>query len=158
MNAGINFASLQLIPVDPSTEAVLQTVAFDVVWHYDSSVMDLWMSYMKFKPYKGDLLQLDNRIGLIVNVTEFSFLTVVGYPEEPVQISLKKGWNLISYSSFTKRSVASVLSTVPYLRVEGYDPNTPPWHSRVYGDSDFMEPGHAYWVKVSTASILDVYY
>jgi hypothetical protein len=158
LEVGMNFASFPLMPIDTSTEAALQTVAFDNIWRYDQTALDLWRTYMKHKPYKGDLLQLDNTKGFLINVTEYSYLTVVGYPGEPIQINLDQGWNLVAYPSFTRRTVAEVLAGIPYLRVEGYDPSSPPWHARVYSDNDYMEQGYAYWVKVSTPSILTVNY
>lgn len=155
---GMNLASFPLVPIDPSTEMVLQTVAFDKVWHYNASDPDHWKTYMTFKPYKGDLLELDNKMGFWVNATEFSFLTVVGYPAQPTQIQLKAGWNLISYPSYTWSTVAAVLSTVTYERVEGFYLNAEPERTRLYIDSDFMAPGYAYWVKASADSVLVIFY
>ncbi|MCK5548620.1 MAG: hypothetical protein KAI64_06370, partial [Thermoplasmata archaeon] len=158
MESGINFASFPLIPIDPSPAEVLQAVAFDKIWHYNASDTDHWKTYMTFKSYKGDLTELKPDIGFLVNVTEYSYLTVVGYPAEPTQIKLKAGWNLISYPSFTRRTVSSVLVSVSYERVEGYyqDPN--PASTKLLTDGDFMVPGYSYWVKVDSDYTLDIYY
>jgi hypothetical protein len=158
LEMGANLISFPLIPIDTSMGAVMQTVSFDKIWHYNTTDIDHWKTYMTFKPYKGDLLNVDNTMGMIVNVTDFSFLTMVGYALDPVQIELQKGWNLISYPSYTKSRVSSVLSSASYIRVEGFDLSADPWHIRLYTDLDFMVPGYAYWVKVTGASTLNVVY
>jgi len=158
LELGMNLASFPLVPSDPSPDMVLQTVAFDKVWHYNSSDVDRWKSYMTFKPYKGDLPELTNSMGLWINVTEFSFLTVVGYAVEPTPIVLKTGWNLISYPSYVRRTVGEVLSAVVYERVEGFDPTAFPAYTKVLMDSDYMVPGYAYWVKVNVETTLFIPY
>ncbi|MEE9115386.1 MAG: hypothetical protein V3U09_00640, partial [Thermoplasmata archaeon] len=157
LDLGMNLISFPLVPSDPSTDVVLQTVSFDSVWHYNAGDADPWKTQTTFKPYGGSLLELNNKMGIWVNVKEFSFLTVVGHVADSTQITLKTGWNLISYPSYAEGMIASVLSSVPYERVEGFNLFDEPYRLRVYSDSDLMVPGYAYWVKVGADSIVEVY-
>ena len=150
---GPNLVSIPLIQSNESIERVLQTVEFDRAWSYDSS-SKVWKSYMKFKPYGGELKRINRTMGLWVNVTENCNLTVAGAVPEHTSIHLTAGWNIVGFPSFDSFfTVSELFATVGAVRAEGFDLPSSPFHLRTLNDWEVLQPGHAYWVKVETDSI-----
>ncbi len=144
---GPNLVSIPLVQSNESIGYVLQTVEYDKAWHY-YSISQEWKWYMKQKTYKGDLWQVNHTMGLWVNVTQDSNLTVAGVVPAQTTIHLQKGWNLLSFPSFNSSyTVADLEAEIGATRVEGYDPVSP-YHLRVLGDGEMLQAGHGYWVKV----------
>ncbi len=151
--SGPNLLSVPLILSNESIEHVLQTVEFDGARAYDAS-SGYWMSYMRGKPYLGDLRSVNHTVGVWVNVTADSNLTVAGAVPAQTTIQLRKGWNLVGFPSLnTSFMVADLKATVPVERVEAFDATAPPNFLRVLQDSDVLLAGHAYWVKVNQDTI-----
>ena len=147
---GSNLISIPLIQSNESIETVLQTVKWNRAWSYDSLSQE-WKSYMKQKTYKGNLSNVNHTMGLWVNVTEDSNLTVAGIVPTQTTMHLHKGWNLVSFPSFdTANTVAALKAEIGATRVEGYD-LVPPYFMRVLGDFEVLETGYAYWVRVNAA-------
>ncbi|MFQ6106117.1 MAG: hypothetical protein ACE5QF_00810 [Thermoplasmata archaeon] len=145
---GPNLVSVPLIQSNESIETVLQTVAYDKAWSYDSSSQE-WKWYMKHKGYRRGLYDINHTMGLWVNVTQDCNLTVAGVVPAQTTIHLHEGWNLVSFPSFNSSyTVGDLKAETGALRVEGYDP-APPHHLRVLGDAEMLLPGHGYWVRVS---------
>ena len=97
---------------------------------------------MKDKTYSGGLSSLNQMMGLWVNVTEDSNLTVAGTVPAQTTIHLYEGWNLVSLPSFnTPYSVADLKAEIDATRVEGYD-LAPPYFLRVLGDAEVLLPGY----------------
>ena len=120
----------------------------DGAWSYDS-VSKEWETYARFKPYGGDL-RMDHTMGVWTNVTGASNLTVAGAVPHQTTIHLRKGWNLVSFPSFNSSyTVADLKAELPVERVEGFDASVPPHFLRVLQDSDMLQAGKGYWVKVS---------
>ena len=91
---------------------------------------------------------MNHTMGAWVNVTEDSNLTVAGVVPAQTKIPLHKGWNLVSFPSFSFSYTAyDSMEDTGAVRVEGYDP-APPYHSRVLADADLLQAGYGYWVKV----------
>jgi len=156
-SVGANLASIPIPPADTSLASVLQMISFEKVWAYDpTDPLDPWKSYVEAKPYKGDLTELNNTMGFWVEVLSDSSLIMAGLAPGCTDVPLYVGWNLVSYPSFTPRTVADALSAIPYERVEGFDPTKPPEYGRVLWDADIMEPGYGYWIKVSINTIWTV--
>jgi len=148
LTAGPNLVSVPLIPSDESVETVLQTVKYDMASYYDTSSGE-WRWHMTAKEY-GGLTNLDPTMGLWVNVTEASSLTVAGMVPAQTMIHLRSGWNLVSFPSFNSSyTVADLKAELPVERVEGFDASAPPHFLRVLQDSDVLLAGRGYWVKVS---------
>ena len=144
---GPNLVSIPLIQSNESIETVLQTVAYDRAWFYDSSSGE-WKWYMRNKEYRRGLWKMSHSLGMWVNVTEDSNLTVAGVVPTQTTIHLYEGWNLLSFPSFNSSyAVYDLRMDTGALRVEGYDP-TPPYHLRVLGDADVLQAGYGYWVRV----------
>ncbi|MFQ6128728.1 MAG: hypothetical protein ACE5QW_07495 [Thermoplasmata archaeon] len=105
---------------------------------------------MRFKPYKGDLKTVDHIMGIWVNVTADSNLTIAGVVPSQTTIQLHKGWNLVGFPCFnTSLTVADLMSTVAVERVEGFDVSSPLNFLRVLQNSDVLLAGEGYWIKVS---------
>jgi hypothetical protein len=73
-------------------------------------------------------------------------LVVAGKVTSTTQISLKTGWNLISYPSLIDRTVNDALSSIAgkYNVVYYYD--TIKDREVKLTDSDYMHPGLGYWI------------
>jgi hypothetical protein len=139
------------IPLRQSIEdvgTVLQTVEYDRAWFYDSSNKE-WKWYMTFKNYRRGFWILNHKIGLWVNVTEDSNLTLAGIVPAQTTIHLYEGWNLISFPSFNSITIADVKAEIGVIKVEGYD-SSPPHYLRVLGDGETLQAGYGYWMKLES--------
>jgi Fe-S cluster biogenesis protein NfuA len=146
LSKGPNLVSIPLIQSQAEIETVLQTVKFDEAWAHNSSSKD-WMSYVTYKPYRGDLMMIDHKEGLWVNVTSPCNLTVAGIVPWTTQIQLSAGWNLVGYPSFNASYTVSVLKTdTGAARVEGFNPSTPPYFLNIMSNGDTLETGYGYWM------------
>ncbi len=145
--AGPNLIAILLIQSDESIETVLQTVEYDKAWHYDSSSQE-WKWYVKSKTYRRGLWNVNHTMGIWVNITQNSNLTVAGVVPAQTTIHLYEGWNLVSFPSVnTSFTVGNLKASLPVERVEGFD-LAPPHFLRVLSDSDALLAGRAYWVRV----------
>ncbi len=150
--AGVNFVSIPLTQVNESLEAVLQTLTFDRAWFYDP-VGKEWRYYARHRPYKTDLAQMDHGMGLWVNVTAGSDLTVAGMVPANTTIQLRSGWNLVGFPSFNLTyTVADLKAEVGATRVEGFYAPGLPHCLRVVEDFEVLLVGQAYWVRVEAES------
>ncbi|MCK4455902.1 MAG: right-handed parallel beta-helix repeat-containing protein, partial [Thermoplasmata archaeon] len=142
-----NLVSTPLIQSDESIETLLQTVQYDKTWFYDSSSQE-WEWYMTSKGYRRGLWSMNHTMGLWVNVTQNSNLTVAGVVPAQTTIHLYKGWNLVSLPSFNlSYTVSDMRMDSGAVSVEGYDP-LPPHFMRVLGDGEVLQAGYGYWARV----------
>jgi Tol biopolymer transport system component len=147
--AGVSFISIPLQQVDESLETVLQTLTYDRAWHYDS-VRKEWRYYAWDRAYKTDLGGLDLAMGLWVDVTTGSTLTVAGMVPSDTIIQLSSGWNMIGYPSFNLTyTVADLKAATGATRVEAYYAPGLPYCLRVLEDFEVLQAGEAYWVRVN---------
>jgi hypothetical protein len=157
LNTGRNLISIPLIPSSGNIDSILQTLKFNMAWHYNNTdSLDPWKSFNPSKPYPQTLNTINHTMGLWINVTQDSNLTVAGTVPKSTSIFLKAGWNLVGYPSFTERAVADALVAVSYDRIEGYDSSSPQ-NLRLYSDTDIMIPGYGYWIKVPFDQFWTVY-
>lgn len=148
LSRGPNLISIPLVQSNASIESVLQTVRFDKAWTYNPST-EKWEWYMTLKPYKGDLRLVDHKMGVWVNVTVDSNLTVAGIVPLSTAIQLRPGWNLIGFPSFdSEYTVGDSKSEIGATRVEGFDPSDPPYFLKALTDGDILRAGFGYWVVV----------
>ena len=106
---------------------------------------------MRSKPYFGGLKHANHTMGLWVNVTANSNLTVAGVVPSSTAIQLTKGWNLIGFPSFNSSyTVADLKSITGSSRIEGYDLLSGPYHLKEMGDLETLESGHGYWIWVDS--------
>lgn len=147
---GPNLISIPLIQSNDSVEYVLQTVRYNKAWYYDSFSGE-WKWFMKDKTYSRGLSSINHTMGLWINVTEVSSLTVAGVVPSQTSIQLYHGWNLVSFPSFNASyNVADLKVETGATRVEGMEtmPPFPPSLLRVLGDGDLLQAGYGYWVRV----------
>ena len=148
LSEGRNLVSIPLILSDLSIERDLETLKYDKAWMYDSTTAK-WKSYMISKPYYGELRSINHRMGVWINVTEESNLTVAGIVPSNTLIQLHTGWNLVGFPSFNiSYTVGNLKAETGATRVEGFDQTVEPYYLRVLDDGDFLQPGYGYWVYV----------
>jgi len=147
--SGPNLVSIPLVQSNESIEIVLQTVEYDKAWYYDSSSQE-WRWRMKDKTYSRGLFGMNRTMGMWVNVTGDSNLTVAGIVPAQTIIHLHEGWNLVGFPSFNPTyTVADLKADVSATRVEGHD-STPPYHLRVLGDAEALQAAYGYWVRAES--------
>jgi parallel beta-helix repeat protein len=152
MSKGPNLVSVPLVQTIQSIENVLQTASYNNAWTYDTVSRD-WRSSMKSKPYLGDLENLNRTLGLWLDVTNDSNLTVAGVVPSITTIYLKTGWNLVGYPSFKGTfTVGDLKASLPVVRVEGFDAMASPYFLKPLQDSDILQAGQGYWIQVATDS------
>ena len=146
---GPNLVSIPLIQSDQGLQTVLQTVSYDNAWSYNP-INQEWKSFTKSKPYGGTLEFVNHTMGLWVNVTEDSNLTVAGVVPSSTTISLQAGWNLVGFPSFDDNYTVSDLKVaVAMERIEEFDGSAQPYFLRVMTDGDFLQAGFGYWIGVA---------
>jgi parallel beta-helix repeat protein len=150
MSPGPNLVSIPLIQYDERIAAVLQTLSFDKLWFYNSFEQE-WKTLIKSKPYLGDLTHLNHTMGFWVNVTEESNLTVAGLVPSQIWIPLRVGWNLVGFPSFLENYTIEdmIVLTGAIERVEGFDASASPYFLKLLQDSDVLQVGQGYWVRVA---------
>jgi parallel beta-helix repeat protein len=147
---GPNLVSIPLTQSNESIEAVFRTISFYEAWTYEA-VWNKWISYMAFKPYKGELRTINNKMGVWVNVTEESNLTVAGIVPMATTVQLRAGWNLLSFPSFDQAYNAGDLKAeTGATRVEGFQMSAPPYYLRELTDGDTVQTGYGFWVWVKS--------
>ncbi len=153
LETGPQLVSMPVIPLDEGIESVLQTVYFDIVWYFDSSSQS-WKSYTKWKSYRWQLQTIHNTMGVWVNVTHECNLTVAGMVPASTDIQLDSGWNLVGFPSFnTSYLVSDLKAEVGSTRVEGFDSSELPHFLRVLGDTEVLQAGYGYWVRVEMDTV-----
>jgi hypothetical protein len=97
-------------------------------------------------------------MGIWVNVTQDSNLTVAGVVPTSTTIGLQAGWNLVGFPSFDDNyTVADLRAASVVERIEGFDGLAPPYFLRVMTDGDFLQAGFGYWIRVESKAIWTVF-
>lgn len=150
LSSGPNLLSIPLVQSNESIEEVYQTVRFDWAWTYDPwDMTNPWKWYMPLKPYEGDISTINHTMGVWIDVTEGSNLTVAGTVPLAITIQLKSGWNLVGFPSFASTyTVGDLKVDIGATRVEGFDPLAPPYFLKVLSDEEILQTSFGYWVYV----------
>ena len=142
LNAGWNLISLNKVPASYALADVFEGVTGLIQVKNES------LSYMpSMAGYFNTLEDLAVNGGYWVNMSAPATLTVSGNQVDAsaTPISLKAGWNLVSYlpeaAKPTATALASISSYLQEVNHLGANPTT-------------MEPGKGYWIKVSQACTL----
>jgi len=165
-----NLISLPLVPADTSVGTVLSSISgnYDLVYAYDGcDTADPWKKRdVNAPPYANDLTNLDEKMGIWIRVTDTSTLSVSGQVPTGSDIQLCEGWNLVGYPSTQAKSITDALSSIEgkYTLVYAYDAldTADPWKKYdvtappYANDLTEMQPGLAYWIKVSEDCVLTV--
>ncbi|UCD92254.1 MAG: hypothetical protein JSV43_08575, partial [Methanobacteriota archaeon] len=142
LEPGPNLISIPLIQAEEGIMTVLQTVKFDNAWNYDTLTGE-WKWFMTSKPYQKGLEIINRTIGVWVNVTESSNLTVAGIVPNATTMSLHTGWNLVGFPSFAwDYAVSDLMIEVTAERVEGFDASAPPYLLKKLTDGDLLQTGY----------------
>ncbi len=145
LSMGPNLISIPLLQSDDRLESILQTVSFDDAWFFDS-IDQTWRSFTTEKPYGKGLAQVNCTMGIWIDVTLDSNLTVAGRMSKETSIHLTPGWNLVGYPSIVPMSFTSLQNSVSIIRAEAYEPGGNPYHLMVIEGSDLLLPGAGYWL------------
>lgn len=147
-----NLVSIPLLQANTTTEHVLQTVKCDKAWYY-SALSQEWQWYVTHKSYRRGLWHINHTMGVWLNVTRESNLTVAGIVPTQTVIYLREGWNLASFPSFaTLYTISDLKAEVGATRVEGYE-SVSPYYLRVLGDAETLQSGYGYWARVETDTV-----
>jgi hypothetical protein len=155
LEPGMRLISLPLIQSDKNITTVLQTIEgnYDNVQWYDPlDMVDNWLSYTPNKPSGfNDLLNVDHKIALWINMISGDTLTITGKVPSSTSIQLYEGWNFVGYPSLTNRTVGDALSSIweNVTQVEGFDETSSPYYLKLLTDGDMMKTGEGYWIKVT---------
>ena len=150
LSKGPNLVSIPLIQSDETIQTVLQTVSYDNAWSFDP-INQEWKSLSKSKPYGGTLEYVNHTMGIWVNVTQDSNLTVAGVVPTSTTINLQAGWNPVGFPSFDENfTVADLKAAFAVERIEGSDASAPPYFLRVMADGDLLQAGFGYWIRVGS--------
>ncbi len=158
LNEGWNLISLPLVPSDPTTEEVLQSVDFDdidIVWGYNAETED-W-SY-RIPDVAGTLTEMNDGYGYWIDMYATATLTVSGTmlpvpvegetPPAPPAYDVFVGWNLLGFKSTTAKAENVYLLGIAgkYAKIYGYADGA-------YFDATGanLQPGSGYWIAVPGA-------
>lgn len=149
LGPGPRLVSIPLVLEDSSISTGLQTLSFDSAWQYDASD-NSWLIYHRFKSY-STTFALNHTVGVWINVTDSSNLTVAGKIPLASDIILSEGWNLIGFPSWNASySVAELMNRANVRKVEGFDETQFPFRlSRLCG-SDILSTGFGYWAYIDS--------
>jgi len=143
-----------LLMENTSASSVLVTATippsgFTYARYFDTTdALDHWKEYTAMA--YSDLSRIDNGMGLWAGSSGPAQITVAGVVPTQYPVQLRAGWNLVGYPNFTVRRASDALAGLPVLRIEAYDPTSPPYNLKVVGGSDLMMPGQGYWIMVSS--------
>ncbi len=156
LTEGLSFVSIPLALLDTDVDSVLQTLAYDRVWLFD--VIDQkWTTIDMSKPYSNGPLFINPTVGLMVNVTRDSNMTVAGFVPSSTTIYLEAGWNLVGFPSFnTSYSVLDLKAATGATDVEGFDQFSSPYFLRTLQDGDILQAGMGYWIYCPAQAIWTV--
>ena len=152
LQAGWQLVSSPLVLSEEFIASVLRTVDYADVRYYNSSdVSDPWKSYSASKTY-SDLTQITRSMAIWLNVASDSDFVVAGAVPHSTSIMLRKGWNLVGFPSFsTSYSVMDLKAEISSTRVEGFDATALPHYLTVLDDSDLLQAGCGYWIRLDSA-------
>jgi hypothetical protein len=155
LSVGMNLISNPLIVADHAVESILQTVAHNRVWQFDSLSMDPWTKVDATKPYSKSFVTTNEK-ALWVEVTSISTYMVAGKVPTTMSVSLKAGWNLVPYPSLIPRDVAEALMGFGMTWIEAYDGIATPYNLRKLTEWDYLHPGYGYWIYANQDSVWDL--
>jgi len=151
LSEGWHLISLPLVQDDWTTDVIFRTLDVESVATYvTGDTNDPWKRH-EFSKSWGDLEVIDRRMGLWVKTTSDDYLTIAGLVPKSTEIWLKPGWNLVSYPTFTGKTVFEELGFIQFDRIEGFDINSQPYCLRLMNPFDLMSTGTAYWIEMGSS-------
>jgi hypothetical protein len=152
LTQGEQLISVPFYQTDQEFWKDMSTASYSAIRAYDATLSPQWRTYA---PYRNamTLTTVDHSMGIWVNITSDSRLTLAGSIRPQFAIQLKRGWNLVGFPSPESLSVSDAMLGVPYLSIEGFDASAQPFYLREYLPGDNLVPGRGYWIEVSSDSI-----
>ena len=163
LKAGQNLVSFPTIAGEIPITELLSSISgeYEMVYFYEGcDPVDPWKIYDPDLPsYANNLQYVDSAMGIWIEATQDTELTIEGVFPSSLSIPLCAGWNLISYAEDQAKPVEEALSSISgkYQRVYSYraDNITDPW--KIYdvsvpswvNDLTTMEPGLGYWIYIN---------
>ena len=147
--AGWNLVSFNVMPDDPSPEAVFAEVA--------DSVQSVISGTRRWTPQSGGrLAALQIGVGYWVKTTRDNVVwTIRGEPDEGVAINVNAGWNLIGYPLLDAGAPETVLRSASEAGiVSSVISGTRRWTPQSGGRLAEMVPGVGYWLKAAKAGTI----
>jgi uncharacterized repeat protein (TIGR01451 family) len=164
LKQGWNLISIPVIQNDQSLTKVLENISgyYDAVQSYNKSYSaDPWKHYKVGKPYGNDLVDINEKMGFWIHITEPGdtlFFYNGTKPTVNQTIDLLPGWNLMGYPSPTTYNRTQGLNNLTFdIDVDSiwtYNAETQKWEE--LGETDYFEPGRGYWVHAKTICIWEV--
>ena len=160
LTIGWNLIS-QICYVDNSTLAeILSPInsSYDSVISYDPDEVPRWNTNKKDLPpwVFQNLTQISTKRGYWINITSNATLTVNGSIVTLIEISLAKGYNLVSYPVNRTNTVTDAFSSIwpAVISVETYNSTTKTYE--IYDKRDpgnatlnYVSSGRGYWVNTT---------
>jgi hypothetical protein len=147
VSAGWQLLSIPLLQQDSKFSSVFATIGYDRIWTYErSNGGGEWKCYNPEKGWSFD--SFDIQRAYWVEVMSPGQLTVAGKVLENPVVSLRQGWNLVSFLSFDAYDVATVVAETGATRVEELDPMSPPFYLKEMTGPTVLNLGEGYWINV----------
>jgi hypothetical protein len=159
LEAGWNLFSFNVIPTSSSIETVLSSIEgqYAVVETFSGETLSY---YPGNSPEENTLKTLDPYHGYWIKMEQSGTLSITGTPVAAnTPLSLKEGWNLVSYLPDEPLPVSTALSSIDglYTAILGYDgqavsfyPTLPPEMNTL----EVLRPAYGYWIKMSAPATL----
>jgi hypothetical protein len=155
---GWNLFSIDVTPPDPAITEVLSSLAgqYDLVLGFDGGPSGGGKTYDPGNPGASDLTTIDVAHGYWIRITAATTQTLILNYEparDDTPIPLYEGWNLVSYLPDRTLVVTKALESISgdYDLVRGFDGGGKTYMPAQpqFSDLTEMEPGYAYWIKIS---------
>ncbi|UCE38642.1 MAG: right-handed parallel beta-helix repeat-containing protein [Thermoplasmata archaeon] len=164
LKQGWNLISLPLIQEEQNLIKVLKSIdgLYDAVqWYNITDNKDQWKHYKVDKPYGNDLIELNEKMGIWIHITQPGD-TIFFYNgtrlTENQNIALHPGWNMVGYPSLSNRDRTSALNNIDFPNdvdaIWTFNSVTQRWGKM--GPSDYFEIGRGYYIHSKVTKVWDV--
>jgi hypothetical protein len=164
LEEGWNLISISLVLSNNSLSSVLASINGDydaVQWYDTTDIADPWKHCKVGKPYGNDLFEINKTMGFWIHVTKPGGTTIVYNGSEPKrnqEITLHRGWNMVSYPSVSNRKRTTALNNIIFGSdvdaIWTFNAVTQNWEE--VGTLDYFEVGRGYWVHSKTTCVWQV--
>lgn len=156
--SGWNLISTPLNPIPASPTQALAgiTGGYDVVLSFENG----GLTYDPALPEHSTLTSMNGEHGYWIRMNNDASLTLRGWELAPdTPISLKEGWNLVSYLTPGSLAVEDALASIAgkYTTILGYDEGATSFYNSIppeLNTLNTMEPSLGYWIKMTEAATL----
>jgi hypothetical protein len=161
LGEGWNLFSIPLIQSDSSMDIVLKTIEnnYTKIQGYHAGRSDPWTHWHEDKPnYFNEEISIEIEAGYYIDMKYTDVLVVAGVVPDSHQISLKSGWNLVGYPSFTNHNRTIGLNNLVFDSevdaIQWFNSSTKTWHFLEEGD--LFEVGRGYWIHAISDCVWEV--